>query len=56
MGSSSCNSKDFIEAFDYAVELLVGGGAAEAETDGTFPNLISDATPIDFRTGDIKFG
>ena len=48
-GSSSCSSKDFIEAFDYAADLLAGGGASEAETDGTFPNLRRHAHRLEHR-------
>jgi hypothetical protein len=48
-GRSSCKSKDFIEAFDYAVDLLSGGGTSEAETDGAFANLRRHAHRLELR-------
>jgi hypothetical protein len=46
---SFCKSEYFADAFEYTVDFLSGGGASEAETDGTFPDVIRDAHRLQHR-------
>ena len=46
---SFCKSEYFADAFDYAVDFLSGGSASEAETDGTFPDVICHAHRFQHR-------